>query len=127
MSSYLPRALTAQDLVETALRRRGVADAVVDPRRRLRVEDLADRTARVANALPHLGANESAPVAVLVGNRSEYVEIDLGAVRAGIPRLGLGERLSPDEWFYMLADSGAPVLIVAAAFLERIDELPDTV
>src|SRR3954452_22764101 len=98
---------TAQALVEAGLRARGDAPAVIDERRALTFTDLRRRSARLANALPALGCAADRPVATLLGNRTEYVEVDVAATRAGVPRVGLSDRLSPDEWGYILDDSRA--------------------
>jgi acyl-CoA synthetase (AMP-forming)/AMP-acid ligase II len=118
--------LTARTLLEAGLRRGGDREAVVDARRRLTFRTLDHRTARLANALRTLGCDPRRPAAALLGNRSEYIELDLAAVRAGVPRVGLGERLSPDEWEYILAQSEAVVLVLDARFAERVTALPDT-
>lgn len=119
--------LTAQDLIEAALSRGGSSDAVIDGPRLLTYQELAARSARLANGLPALGAGPKRPVAALVGNRLEYVEVDVAAIRAGVPRVGLSDRLSPDEWRYILMDSQAAVLVVAYEYVEQLGELPDTV
>jgi acyl-CoA synthetase (AMP-forming)/AMP-acid ligase II len=111
---------TAQALVRTALRTDGGRDAVVDGRRRITYGQLADRTARLANCLAGLGAARDRPVAVLVGNRAEYIEVDVAATRAGIPRVGLSDRLAPEEWAYILEDARAAALVVTAECLERL-------
>jgi acyl-CoA synthetase (AMP-forming)/AMP-acid ligase II len=117
---------TAQALVEAGLRARGDAPAVVDERRTLSFTDLRRRTARLANALRALGCASNRPVATLLGNRTEYVEVDVAATRAGVPRVGLSDRLSPDEWAYILDDSQAAVLVATPELLERFD-VPATI
>jgi acyl-CoA synthetase (AMP-forming)/AMP-acid ligase II len=121
------RLLTAQQLVAMSFRRRGSDEAVVDAQRRVAVRDLDDRSARLANVLLAGGATSDRPVAALVANRVEYVEVDVAATRAGIPRVGLSDRLSPEEWDYILGDSNAAVLVVSTAFADRLSALPDTI
>ena len=94
----------------------------------LKFSDIGERTARLANCLLTLGCAPDRPVAALLGNRSEYLEVDIAATRAGVPRVGLGDRLSPDEWEYLLGDSQAAVLVTSSEFEERLPwPLPDTV
>ena len=122
------RDLISRSLVEAGLRRGGGRDAIVDSRRRLTFSNVGERTARLANCLLALGCTPDRPVAALLGNCSEYLEVDIAATRAGVPRVGLGDRLSPDEWRYLLADSQAAVLVTSSEFEERLLwPLPDTV
>jgi acyl-CoA synthetase (AMP-forming)/AMP-acid ligase II len=119
--------VTAQALVEAGLRRGGDSIAVIDERRTLSFRELRRRTAQLANALASLGCTPDRPVAALLGNRAEYVEVDVAATRAGIPRVGLSDRLSRDEWGYIVEDSKAAVLVITADLLERLGDVPDGV
>jgi acyl-CoA synthetase (AMP-forming)/AMP-acid ligase II len=119
--------MTSQRLVASGLRRGGQRVAIVDRRRRVTFAEIGDRTARLANCLLAQGCSPERPVAALLGNRAEYIEVDLAAVRAGVPRVGLSDRLSPDEWNYILEDSSAATLVVTAELWDRMDPLPDTV
>jgi acyl-CoA synthetase (AMP-forming)/AMP-acid ligase II len=119
--------LTAQRLVERSLRMYGERVALVDGPRRLTYRELEERTARLANVLLGLSAGPLRPVATLLPNAGEFVEVDLACTRAGITRVGIGDRLSPDECRHIVADSQAAVLVASAALLERLDgDLPDT-
>src|SRR4051794_29269921 len=116
---------TAQALVEAGLRRGGNALAVIDERGSMTYLELRRRTARLANALTALGCTPARPVAALLGNRSEYIEVDVAATRAGVPRVGLSDRLSRDEWAYILEDANAAVLVVTPDLLEQLGDVPD--
>src|SRR6187397_2214607 len=105
-----PAPVTSQSLVLAGLRRGGSGLALIDAHRSVTFHELADRSARLANVLLSLGCGRLRPVAALVGNRAEYVEVDVAATRAGIPRVGLSDRLSPDEWAYIVDDSDSAVL-----------------
>ena len=119
--------LTAQRLVERSLRSYGDRLALVEGERRVTYRELEARTARLANALLALGAGPDRPVATLMPNASEFVEVDLACTRAGITRVGITDRLSPDECRYIVADSEASVLVAAPGLLERLDgDLPAT-
>jgi acyl-CoA synthetase (AMP-forming)/AMP-acid ligase II len=124
MSSSL---LTAQRLVERSLRMYGDRVAVVDGERSISYRMLEERTARLANALLGLSAGPFRPVATLLPNAAEFLEVDVACTRAGMTRVGIPDRLSPDECRYILADSQAAVLVASPALLERIDgDLPET-
>lgn len=120
--------LTAQRLVERSLRMYSSRAAVVDGDRRLTYGELADRTGRLANALLGFAASAERPVATLLQNQLEFLEVDVACTRSGITRVGISDRLSPDECRHILGDSQAAVLVVTPELRERIgDDLPDTV
>lgn len=112
--------LTAQRLVERSLRSFGDRVAVVDEMRTTTYRTLCERTGRLVNALIALGADRDHPVAVLLPNETICIEVDLAAMRAGVVRVAIGTRLSPDECRYILEHSGARVLITSKAQWERI-------
>jgi acyl-CoA synthetase (AMP-forming)/AMP-acid ligase II len=118
---------TAQHLVERSLRTFAARPALVDGDRRLTYGELADRTARLANALLGLSAGPYRPVATLLPNSGVFMEVDVACTRAGITRVGITDRLSPDECRYIVADSEAAVLVASPELLDRLGgDLPDT-
>jgi len=117
--------VTAQRLVERSLRMWHDRIAVRDGERELTYRALAERSARLANALLAGGASPDRPAATLMPNTLEFVEVDVACTRAGITRLGISDRLSPDEVVYLLSNSEAAVLVATRALLEPIaDDLP---
>ena len=119
--------LTAQRLVERSLRMYSSRAAVVDGDRSLTYGELAARTGRLANALLGFGASGERPVATLLQNQLEFLEVDVACTRSGITRVGISDRLSPDECRHILGDSQAAVLVVTPELWERVgDDLPDT-
>jgi acyl-CoA synthetase (AMP-forming)/AMP-acid ligase II len=121
-------AVTAQRLLERSLRIWGPRTAIVDGERRSTYATLADRSARLANLLVAAGAGPERPTATLLSNCTEFIETDVACTRAGIARLGISDRLSPDECLFLLGDSGAAVLVASQALLEPIaEEIPDSV
>lgn len=109
--------VTAQEIVERSFRRFAGRRAVIDEGRTLTYGDLDHRTSRLAGLLRSWGASSERPVALFLPNCAEYIEADLAATRAGILRVGIGERLSPDEVGFILDDSGAAVLITTTELL----------
>ncbi|MFN3257968.1 MAG: class I adenylate-forming enzyme family protein [Ilumatobacter sp.] len=95
--------------------------AAADSRRRLDVADVADRSNRFAHAMRALVGTGPANVALLIGNRTEAVETDVGLVKGGLGRVSINPRLAADEVEYVIADSGARVLVVDPAYREAID------
>ena len=89
---------------------------------------LHDRVERLAAALAARGVGSGDRVAVLMGNRPEYLEVLLAATRAGAIGVPVNFRLAPGEVAYILGDSGATVLVVdplgaeaAAAAVAQVD------
>ena len=75
------------------------------------IAEVGDRSGRLANVLAALTSEPGARVAILLRNRLEYVECDFAIARAGMVKVPINPRLSDDERRYLLADSGASVLI----------------
>lgn len=119
--------LTTQRLVERSLLAFGERVAVIDGTRSVTYDALRERSARLGNVLLAFGAGGERPAAVLLPNEARFVEIDLACMRAGVIRVGISTRLSPDECRYILQHSRSAVLITSPALYERVDlsQLPD--
>jgi acyl-CoA synthetase (AMP-forming)/AMP-acid ligase II len=113
-------ALTAQRLVERSLRIHADRIALIEGDRRTSYEELAHRSARLANAMLAYGCSGDQPASSWLPNCAEYIEFDVACTRAGITRVGIGERLSGDECGYMLEQSGSRVLITTPELLSRL-------
>ncbi|MEU5882486.1 AMP-binding protein [Spirillospora sp. NPDC047279] len=97
--------------------------AVSDGDRRLTFRGLDDRASRLANALRSArsaGAGLSAGdrVAVLLGNRLEYVEIACGIAKAGLVMVPISTRATPAEVAHILGHSGSRALLLDAAYAD---------
>ena len=121
MQSRLEHSVTAQRLVERSLRAFAPNVAVLDGDRTLTYADLQRRSARLANLLLARGANAERPAASWMPNRAEFIELDVACTRAGILRVGIGDRLSPAESRYIIQHSQTAVLVVDGVFLERLE------
>ena len=95
--------------------------AVVAGDRRTSYRELADQVGRVAGNLRALGVAQGDRVAMLVGNRVEFILIVLAAARLGAIVVPIGTRQRRPENEYVLAQSGAKVLVHEA---ELAAELP---
>ncbi|MCE2391734.1 MAG: long-chain-fatty-acid--CoA ligase [Proteobacteria bacterium] len=88
----------------------------------------AERSDRIAAALAARTASGDR-VAVLAKNCTDYALLYAAASKAGVVPVPLNYRLAPPEWQYILADSGARMLLAQSAFCEGIDDvrsvLPD--
>jgi acyl-CoA synthetase (AMP-forming)/AMP-acid ligase II len=113
------------DLIDRAATWYGDAVAVVDGGRTLSFRQVGERSSRLANALRSLSSQPFARVALLMANRLEYVEADFAIAKAGMVRVPINPRLLPEEREYILADSGAEILIFDAEFAPFVEAARD--
>ena len=78
--------------------------------------DLDRRTNQVAAALIALGVRKGDRVAMLLVNSTEFIEVLLGCAKIGALAVPLNVRLAGPEIGYILADSGADVLVFHEPF-----------
>lgn len=86
--------------------------AIISPERSLSWAELESRIRRIANGLAAMGIERGEMVAVLSRNRSEYLEMLLGNLRAGVRHVPVNWHLTAGEIAYILQDSGARLLVV---------------
>lgn len=98
-------------LVAAAAHARPDGEALVDARRRMSWARLARECAEVGNGLSSLGVVAGHRVAILLGNRVEFVTTYLGAVGAGLVAVPLNPGSATGEIVRVLADSGARVVV----------------
>lgn len=101
------------------------AVAVIDGERRLTFGELDERSSRLATALLSAGLAPGDPIAVLSGNRSEYVEVAAGLAKAGFPMVPLNPRSVGREHAFVLNHSRARALIVEHALLDSVADVTD--
>ena len=106
------------DLLRLAARQHPDSVAVDGDGRRLTHAELAESSNRVATALLARGLESGDRIAYLDRNGTEYWEVYLGAMKAGIVLVPLNFRLGRDELRWALADSGARLLVVGQEFAE---------
>ena len=93
--------------------------AVVFEGRHLSYADLLDGAHATARALATRGVGEGDTVAVWLGNRPEWLTIQLGASMVGASVVAVNTRYRAHELEYMLADSGCSLLFTESEFLGR--------
>ncbi|MFJ9030197.1 SDR family NAD(P)-dependent oxidoreductase, partial [Streptomyces sp. NPDC102274] len=98
--------------------------AFEDDRRAVTYADLEARTRRLAGHLASLGVQHGDRVAICLGNTVSTVESYLAVVRAGGIGVPVNPASAPAELEYLLADSGASVVITDSAQAERFRRLP---
>jgi acyl-CoA synthetase (AMP-forming)/AMP-acid ligase II len=84
--------------------------------------EVDERATRVAHSLLDLGVRKADRVAVVVGNRPEYVEAESAVAKAGAVRTPILIRSSTKDVAYMLEASEATAVIVSAEGLEAVRE-----
>jgi acyl-CoA synthetase (AMP-forming)/AMP-acid ligase II len=90
---------------------------------RLSYRDLAERTARVANALREQGIGPGDRVGLLLMNSAEFVESFFAIGRIGAVVVPLNWRLVADELTFILSDSGTRTLLYGEEFADVVTEL----
>jgi long-subunit acyl-CoA synthetase (AMP-forming) len=91
--------------------------------------ELRDRVHRIAGGLAKLGVKKGDTVALMLGNRWEFIPSDLAAVSLGGIPFSIYQTLAPEQIQYVVSDAGARVAIIESAYLDRFNEareaLPD--
>ncbi len=82
--------------------------------------ELNGRAARFGNAITSLGVGLRERVAVILRNRTEFLEIIYGLVKAGITLVPVNWRLAPEEMRYVIDNSEATAVVVGDEFLEKL-------
>jgi fatty-acyl-CoA synthase len=95
-------------------------EAIVCGNLRLDYRGFARRVWRLSNGLISLGLKKSDRVAILHENCHVFLESYLAAAHLGLILVPINHRLSPKEIAMILNDSQSRVLIVQAAFHEKV-------
>ena len=122
-----PSARTVPALIAELATRHGDREAVVDGARRWSYGQLATEVRAAAKALLALGVGPGDRVAILMGNRAEWIAVDLGAMLVGAMSVALNTWATAAELAHQLADSGTRVVVLEPRFrdtdlMERIRE-----
>ena len=121
-----PKSIPA--MVAEAVAQNPDGEALVCGDRRMTWHEVAQQSAQIAAGLQKLGLQRGDRVAVLLGNRIEFVLTMLGAAHAGLVTVLLSTRQQKPEIAYVLTDCGARLLIHEAALADRVPDagaIPD--
>ena len=116
--SERPKSLHA--LLEGAVARNGAGEALVCGEVRLTWQELSEAAARLAQGLSQRGVAPGERVALLLGNRLEFVVALFAIARLGAVIVPLSVRLQTPELAYVLDHCGAELLIHDAEFGSRL-------
>src|SRR4051812_35595266 len=86
-------------------------EALVAGEQRLTWAETIEQSSRIAAGLQQLGLTRGDRVALLLGNRIEFVLAMFGAARLGLVTVLLSTRQQKPEIAYVLADCGAKLMI----------------
>jgi acyl-CoA synthetase (AMP-forming)/AMP-acid ligase II len=89
-------------------------------------QELEARTNQLAHVLIGRGVEPLDRVAVMLANGREFLEAGLAAAKAAAEIVPINWHLKRDEVAWILADSGAKVLVADAAFGEVVDGVLET-
>jgi acyl-CoA synthetase (AMP-forming)/AMP-acid ligase II len=123
--AFCERPKTIWAMVSDAAARNPDGEALVCGDRRLTWRDVAQRSAEVATGLRKLGLQSGDRVALLLGNRIEFVLAMLGAAHLGAVTVLLSTRQQKPEIAYVLTDCGAKLLIHEAMLADRLPDPRD--
>ena len=107
-------------MVADAASRNPDGEALVCGDRRMTWREVAQQSAGVAAGLRKLGLQRGDRVALLLGNRIEFVLALFGAAHLGLVTVLLSTRQQKPEIAYVLTDCGARLLIHEAALADRV-------
>ncbi|MDE2581746.1 MAG: benzoate-CoA ligase family protein [Rhodospirillales bacterium] len=93
---------------------RGERLAFQDPHRRLRYADLAAAAGRFAAALTAAGIGRERRIALVMLDTVDFPVAFWGALAAGVVPVPVNTMLTPEQTAYVLADSRAEAVVVAA-------------
>ena len=105
-------------------------EALVCGERRMSWREVAQQSAEIAAGFRKLGLQSGDRVAVLLGNRIEFVLALSAAAYLGLVTVLLSTRQQKPEIAYVLTDCGARVLIFEAGVADRlpdVSEVPDLI
>jgi long-chain acyl-CoA synthetase len=100
-------------------------EALVCGDRRMTWREVEQQSARAAAGLRKLGLQSGDRVALLLGNRIEFVLAMFGAAHLGAVTVILSTRQQKPEIEYVLTDCGAKLLIHEATLADRLPDVRD--
>src|ERR1700687_2063723 len=112
-------------MVSAAASRNPDGEALVCGIRRMTWREVAQQSAQIAAGLRKLGLLRGDRVALLLGNRIEFVLAMFGAANLGVATVLLSTRQQKPEIAYVLTDCGAKLLIHEATLTDRLPDPRD--
>jgi len=110
-------------LFAEAVERNGEREALVCGEERLTWNELENRVARIAAGFAHRGIQRGDRIALLLGNRVEFVIALFAAARLGAIAVPLNIREQKPELAYVLGHCGAELVVHETELAERLPPL----
>src|ERR1044072_3995400 len=123
--AFCERPISISAMVAEAVARNPDGEALVCGARRMTWREVAQQSAQIAAGFQKLGLQRGDRVALLLGNRIEFVLTMLGAAHAGLVTVLLSTRQQKPEIAYVLTDCGARLLVHEAALADRVPDARD--
>jgi fatty-acyl-CoA synthase len=117
--SVKPESRTVPDLIEELARRLPDREALVGSGQRYSYRELRGEVRRIARGLHALGVRRGDKVAILMGNRPEWVIADLAITLLGGVMVGVNTWATARELEYILGHSDSRMLITVPHFLKH--------
>lgn len=117
---FAERPASVQDLFLRSATEAGTGIAVQDGEARLTYSQLAARAARLAKGLADRGVGKGDRVAMLLDNRTEFVEVLVACALIGAVAVPMGTRLRGAEIDHICRDAEPRVLIHERALAEHV-------
>ncbi len=112
-------------MISEAASRNPDGEALVCGERRMTWREVEQQSAQVAAGLRKMGLQSGDRIALLLGNRIEFVLAVFGAAKLGAITVLLSTRQQRPEIAYVLADCGARLLIHEATLADRLPDARD--
>ena len=119
------RPLSLWAMIEAAATRNPDGEALVCGERRMSWHEVARQSAQIAAGLRKIGVQRGDRIALLLGNRIEFVLALFGAAHLGAVTVLLSTRQQKPEIAYVLNDCGAKLLIHEVALADRVPDARD--
>src|SRR5262245_4763507 len=84
--------------------------------------ELRDTVHRIAGGLANLGVKKGDTVAIMLGNRWEFIPTDLAAVSLGATPFSIYQTYAPEQIQYLLSDAETKLVITERAYLDNVNE-----
>jgi long-chain acyl-CoA synthetase len=84
--------------------------------------ELRETVHRIAGGLAKLGVGRGDTVAILLGNRWEFIPTDLAAVSLGAVPFSIYQTYAPEQIEYLLSDAESKLVITEQAYLDNVNE-----
>jgi len=123
--AFVERPASIWAMIAEAAGRNPDGEAIICGEQRLSWREVVAQSADVAAGFARLGLVPGDRVAVLLGNRVEFVLTMFAAAHAGLVTVLLSVRQQKPEIAYVLTDCGAKLLVHEAALSDRIPDARD--